>query len=214
MSSALVRALLDELDDEALDLLAERLRPRLEAQTRVQTAANGRSPWLNVNQAAEFLACPKSRVYDLVSLAKLPAAPRRHPASVQAVRPRCLPREELLSVAGRCLHPVSTPRRSPVFMRVSIAVTDCASARRRAQATFTRVRQRPAPRSTQLQRSRSRSCGPATASADEELGSAPRAALQLAHRISRERFRAGRDAPRRFWRCTGSTPSGGAGRVI
>ena len=75
MSSALVRALLDELDDEALDLLAERLRPRLEAQTGVQTAANGRSQWLNVKQAAEFLACPKSRVYDLVSLAKL--QPRR-----------------------------------------------------------------------------------------------------------------------------------------
>src|ERR1700751_2283630 len=32
------------------------------------------SPWLNTEQAADYLACPKSRIYDLVSLGRLKAS--------------------------------------------------------------------------------------------------------------------------------------------
>ena len=67
--SAIVDALLAELDDQALDVLADRLAPRLAARLGETT---GR-PWLNAEQAAEYLACDRQRLYDLVQLRKLPA---------------------------------------------------------------------------------------------------------------------------------------------
>jgi excisionase family DNA binding protein len=64
--SAIVDALLAELDDDALDALAERLAPRLAEHL----GAEG-SPWLNADEAARYIAGPKGRVYDLVQLGKL-----------------------------------------------------------------------------------------------------------------------------------------------
>jgi excisionase family DNA binding protein len=67
--SALATALLAELSAAELDHLAELLAPRLSAlvPTSGQSAA-----WLNVDQAAAHVACPKSRVYALVSSRRIP----------------------------------------------------------------------------------------------------------------------------------------------
>jgi len=66
--SALAATLLAELDDRALDELANRLRPRLAVQ---QTT----SPWLTSSEAADRLRCGTDRIYDLIALGKL--VPRR-----------------------------------------------------------------------------------------------------------------------------------------
>ena len=65
--SALVQAILAELDDQALDLLAERLRPRLQP-----AVTSPRTRWLNVAEAAEHLSCPESRIYALNSARRIP----------------------------------------------------------------------------------------------------------------------------------------------
>lgn len=70
--SALAAALLAELDDDALDALAEALLPRLAARLG---PAQGSSPWLSAEDAARHLACSRGRLYDLVQLGKL--QPRR-----------------------------------------------------------------------------------------------------------------------------------------
>jgi excisionase family DNA binding protein len=67
--SAIVDALLAELDDDALDALAERLAPRLAARLGQSEADSG---WLHVAGAAEYVACPKSRIYALVSANRIP----------------------------------------------------------------------------------------------------------------------------------------------
>ncbi len=70
--SALARALLAELDDQTLDALAELLAPRL----RDRLGAGSPAPtWLNTKQTAAYMACPVSRVHDLVALQHL--TPRR-----------------------------------------------------------------------------------------------------------------------------------------
>jgi excisionase family DNA binding protein len=65
MSATFVQVLLDALDDNALDTLAERLAPRLAKPAQ----SDG---WLTVGEAAEYLRCPKSRVYSLVSARRIP----------------------------------------------------------------------------------------------------------------------------------------------
>ena len=70
--SALAAALLAELDDAALDALAEALLPRLAARLGQSQSA---SPWLSAEDAARYLACSRGRLYDLVQLGKL--EPRR-----------------------------------------------------------------------------------------------------------------------------------------
>lgn len=60
--SAIAAALLAELDDQALDRLAELLAPRLAHRLTPEAA----SPWLDVAEAAEYLRCKPQRVYDLV----------------------------------------------------------------------------------------------------------------------------------------------------
>ena len=70
--SALAAALLAELDDAALDALAEALLPRLAARLGQNQSA---SPWLSAEDAARYLACSRGRLYDLVQLGKL--EPRR-----------------------------------------------------------------------------------------------------------------------------------------
>ena len=67
--SALAAALLAELDERALDQLADALAPRFSSRM----GQTGRAePWLTVEQAAEHLACPKSRLYALVSARRVP----------------------------------------------------------------------------------------------------------------------------------------------
>jgi excisionase family DNA binding protein len=70
--SAIVDALLAELDDQALDRLAQLLAPRLADQLEGPSAAR---PWLNARQAADYIAAPVSRIHDLVQLGVL--EPRR-----------------------------------------------------------------------------------------------------------------------------------------
>jgi excisionase family DNA binding protein len=54
-----------EFPDDFLDALAERLAEKLAANP------TGPSGWLNVERAADYLACPKSRIYDLVAQGRL-----------------------------------------------------------------------------------------------------------------------------------------------
>jgi len=64
----LAAALLAELDDGALDALAERLAPRLAGRASPQHP----SPWLTVQTAANHLSCPVSRIYALTSAKRIP----------------------------------------------------------------------------------------------------------------------------------------------
>jgi excisionase family DNA binding protein len=65
--SELATALLTELDEQALSELADRIAPILAVRINQRTAA-----WLGVQQAAEHLACPISRIYALVSARRIP----------------------------------------------------------------------------------------------------------------------------------------------
>jgi excisionase family DNA binding protein len=63
--TVVVDAFIAELDEKALAVLAERLRPFLTSQNPDQGG------WLNTDQAATHLCCPRSRIHDLVQLGKL-----------------------------------------------------------------------------------------------------------------------------------------------
>ncbi len=66
--SALAVALLEALDDDALDLLAERLAPRLAACC--SPPADG---WLRgADRIAAYVDAPRSRVYALTSAGRIP----------------------------------------------------------------------------------------------------------------------------------------------
>jgi excisionase family DNA binding protein len=51
--------------------IAERVADLLTG--RVGAALGSRSPWLDVNEAADYLRCKPKRVYDLVSQSRVPA---------------------------------------------------------------------------------------------------------------------------------------------
>jgi len=57
-----------ELDDHALDALADKLAARLADRLD----SNGGSPWLNAQQAADYLGCSVSRVRKLTMTGELP----------------------------------------------------------------------------------------------------------------------------------------------
>jgi excisionase family DNA binding protein len=76
--SAIVDALLAELDDQALAVLAERLAPLL-ADRLAQR--DGLPAWLDTKAAAEYLSCSPGRIHDLVGLRKL--EPRRDGRSLR-----------------------------------------------------------------------------------------------------------------------------------
>ena len=60
--TAIASALIAELDDRALDQLAELLAPRLAERTSAAA-----SPWLDVDEAAAYIrAGSRQRIYDLV----------------------------------------------------------------------------------------------------------------------------------------------------
>ncbi len=69
---ALITALLAELDDAALNQLADALAPRIAAR---MCGADDYERWLNSTQAAEHLGCTRGRIHDLVQLGRL--KPRR-----------------------------------------------------------------------------------------------------------------------------------------
>ena len=78
--SAIVDAFLADMTDDDLDRLAEKLAPRLLERIptlalAARSASEKRAVWLNSDQAAEHLGCPRSRIHDLVQLGKL--EPRR-----------------------------------------------------------------------------------------------------------------------------------------
>jgi excisionase family DNA binding protein len=56
------------LSDASLDALAELVAARLGGQQ----PADAPEPWIGVDAAAEHLACPKSRIYALVSAGRIP----------------------------------------------------------------------------------------------------------------------------------------------
>jgi excisionase family DNA binding protein len=60
---------LSPLLDALADAIAGRVGDRLATHTTVDATA---TPWLNVDQAAEYLACPPSRIYDLTQQRRLP----------------------------------------------------------------------------------------------------------------------------------------------
>jgi excisionase family DNA binding protein len=65
--SSLAEALLRELDDEALDVLAERLAPRLAAGAPIDDR------WLRgAERIAAYIDAPRSRVYALASAGRIP----------------------------------------------------------------------------------------------------------------------------------------------
>ncbi len=55
-----------ELPPEVLDQIVQRATAAAVEELRLL-----REPWLDVEQAAAYLACPKSRIYDLVQLRRL-----------------------------------------------------------------------------------------------------------------------------------------------
>jgi excisionase family DNA binding protein len=69
VSAHLALALLEALGDPELDALADALAPRLASRLGQSEHAER---WLSVEQAAEHLACPKSRIYALVSARRIP----------------------------------------------------------------------------------------------------------------------------------------------
>jgi excisionase family DNA binding protein len=58
-----------ELDDAALEALAELIVPRLAGRIGSEQPAQR---WLDVGGAADYLRCPRSRVYALVSAGRIP----------------------------------------------------------------------------------------------------------------------------------------------
>ncbi len=72
MSRALATALLAELDDDALDLLAERLAPRLEG--RLCSRPTDADRWLTTGEAAEYLGTTPNALHKLTSAREIPFA--------------------------------------------------------------------------------------------------------------------------------------------
>jgi excisionase family DNA binding protein len=64
MNGTALEGLVDLLADAVADRIADRLSPPSQEPER----------WLNVDEAATYLACPASRVYDLVSRRRLRCA--------------------------------------------------------------------------------------------------------------------------------------------
>ena len=57
------------VDDETLDLLADQLVDRVASRIAARTSAPANSRWIRgADAAAEYLGCPRSRIYDLVQL--------------------------------------------------------------------------------------------------------------------------------------------------
>ena len=51
-----------EIPDDLVELIADRVAEKI---------GKPREPWLDVDAAAEYLACPRSRIYDLIAMDRL-----------------------------------------------------------------------------------------------------------------------------------------------
>jgi excisionase family DNA binding protein len=69
---ALGRALILSLDDEALDLLVDRLAPRIQARVRHQADANLSDKWLDSKRAAAYLGVSVNAIHKLTAARKIP----------------------------------------------------------------------------------------------------------------------------------------------
>jgi excisionase family DNA binding protein len=64
----LAAALLEALDDEALDELARRLAPRIHAYDKSRSSYGGEyDGWLSPAEAAKYIGTSRKRIYDLTS---------------------------------------------------------------------------------------------------------------------------------------------------
>src|SRR5256885_1664329 len=79
VDTGILDALVEQLADAVADRLATRLAASGHGTNPVFALENGSnhgqntpSPWLNVDGAAEHLACPVSRIYDLVQRRAVP----------------------------------------------------------------------------------------------------------------------------------------------
>ncbi len=72
MSDALAQAVLDALDDDALDALAERLAPRI--ASRLSTTEDG---WLDAKAAADYLGVSTHALHRLSSERRIPCSQDR-----------------------------------------------------------------------------------------------------------------------------------------
>jgi hypothetical protein len=70
MRGDLARALLDAIDDDALELLAERLAPRLMGRLAQSEAREDR--WLDSKRAAEYLGITPNALYKLTAAREVP----------------------------------------------------------------------------------------------------------------------------------------------
>lgn len=66
--SGLARAFIAELDEEALDALAERLRPRL----AVEQGDAGTDRWMSSRDAAEYLGLSRNALHKLTAARAIP----------------------------------------------------------------------------------------------------------------------------------------------
>lgn len=69
--NALVSALLTELDDDALDALAERLAPRLEARL-ARSSQPDADRWMTTTEAAGYLGMTSNALHKLTSARQVP----------------------------------------------------------------------------------------------------------------------------------------------
>lgn len=67
--NTLANALLAELDDDALDLLAEKLVPRIAERIRPVQTEDG---WMNAKQAAEYLGISVASLHKLTAEREIP----------------------------------------------------------------------------------------------------------------------------------------------
>lgn len=73
-SHGLAAALVDALDDDALDALAERLAPRLEARFATSKAKGGPDRWMTTAEAADYLGMTANALHKLTASRALPFA--------------------------------------------------------------------------------------------------------------------------------------------
>lgn len=71
--SAITTAVVADLTSEDLDRLAELLAPRLARLTASSDDAD--DDWMNSDEAARYLAAPRSRIQDLAQMRRIPFTP-------------------------------------------------------------------------------------------------------------------------------------------
>lgn len=60
------------LPDELLDALAQRVSQRVVEHLDATLGNRGKGPYFSVDEAAEYLGCPRSRIYALTAADRMP----------------------------------------------------------------------------------------------------------------------------------------------